>query len=109
MDVGNAIVKYVAACKLKHPELASRVDRAAAIVRHGGLTRVTDSTWLIPSSSGGAGYIVNGTCTCPDYTGIHPQSGDMAPVKDRAPRGWCKHRLAMLMLIKLATDSERGS
>ena len=108
MDVSASIVRYVEACKRKTPELASRVDRAAAIVKHGGLTRVTDTTWLIPSSSGGAGYNVNGSCTCPDYTGIHPQSGDVAPIKDRAPRGWCKHRLAMLMLIKLASDSERG-
>ena len=108
MDVSDCIVRYVSECKRKYPDLSTRVDRAAAIVKRGGYTRVTDVTWLIPSSTG-TPYLVNGTCGCADYTGINPQSGDVAPVKDRAPRGWCKHRLAMLMLVKLATDSERGS
>ena len=106
MEVSDCILRYVSECKRKHPELTSRVDRAAAIVRQGGYTRVTDHTWLVPSSSGTIGYLVNGTCTCPDYTGVHPQSGDVAPLKDRAPRGWCKHRLAMLMLVKLISDEE---
>ncbi len=108
MDVSVCILRYVSECKRKYPELATRVDRAGAIVKHGGYTRLTAHTWLIPSSTG-TPYVVNGSCGCADYTGVHPQTGDVAPVTDRAPHGWCKHRLAMLMLIKLATDSERGS
>ena len=106
MDMSVSILRYTEACKLKYPELASRADRAAAIVRRGGYVRVTEATWLIPSSTGTIGYVVGANCTCPDYTGIHPQTGEVAKHKDRAPRGWCKHRLAMLMIVKLITDAE---
>ena len=109
MEMSTAILQYTDACKQKYPELASRVDRAAAIVKRGGYTRITDTTWVIPSSTGTMGYMVGAQCTCPDFTGVHPQTGELALIKDRAPRGWCKHRLAMLMLVKLATDTERDT
>ena len=108
MEVSASILRYTTECKRKFPELSSRFDRAGAIVHRGGYTRISDTTWIIPSSSGGM-YVVNGHCGCADYTGIHPQSSEQAKPEHRAPRGWCKHRLAMLMLIKLATDSERAA
>ena len=106
MTVASRLLQYAQNGKLKFPELSSRIDRAAGIVRRGGYVRVSDTTWLIPSSEGTIGYVVNDSCTCPDFTGIDPRSGDVARPGNRAPRGWCKHRLAMLMLVKLISDTE---
>ena len=94
----------------KHPELASRIDRAVALLKQGGITRDGDSDFLVPSgSTKGQVYRVNGVCQCPDYLGTDPRTG--RPLTEFAPevngQRWCKHRLAMLLIIKQESDQER--
>ncbi len=60
----------------KHPELASRIDRAVALLQQGGITRDAGSDFLVPSgSTKGQVYRVNGVCQCPDYLGTDPKTG----------------------------------
>lgn len=88
----------------RHPALRSRAERAAQLL----VTRVIEEVptnpvpdcavggWLVQSASNPAGFYtvapgsehteIPGLCTCPD--------------QPRAPLGWCKHRLAVAMLIR---------
>ena len=107
MNRGQLIFQYVERGKRKSPDLATRLDRAAAIVRGPRpCVRVSDATWIIPSQTSSIGYVVNHACTCPDFTGVDPRSGEVASPPNRAPGGWCKHRLAMLMLVQLEHDQD---
>ncbi len=102
----------------KHPELASRIDRAVALLKQGGITREASSDFLVPSgSTKGQVYRVNGVCQCPDYLGTDPKTGK--PLTEFAPevngQRWCKHRLAMALILKderyhqqLALDVEQA-
>jgi hypothetical protein len=88
------------------PLLAARLQRAARIVTSNPPRPVkhSESLWLVPSaSSPGVRYLVdteNHLCTCPDF-----QKHILARSKGRkagAPAGWCKHRLAVEMVRRLA-------
>jgi hypothetical protein len=90
----------------KNPPLAPRIYRAAGIVTKNPPRPVkhSDSLWLVPSASRpGVKYLVdtaNNLCTCPDF-----RQHIIARSKGRkagAPAGWCKHRLAVEMVRRLA-------
>ena len=61
-----------------------RLEKAKEIVRTGKVHRVegADGYWVVEGSQG-AFYLVNGTCTCPDYQ----RRGETLK--------WCKHMLAV--------------
>jgi len=77
-----------------HPDLETRVYRAAELVRRGHLLWTRDG-WQVKSQSNPRGsYRVDpeaGTCTCPDWPKAPEVSG----------RPMCKHRIAVLMWLKL--------
>ena len=64
----------------KLPALTARLDKAAALVLHGGVWLDADGTCQVRSSDGTTWYRTNGTCTCP-----HGQ---------HHPDDYCCHRLA---------------
>src|SRR4029453_11150844 len=65
------------------PANASRIDKAIALTLN-GLVEIVDGKCRVASQTNGKTiyHQVNGTCTCLDFT------------KDKAPNGFCKHRLA---------------
>jgi len=65
------------------PELAERMQKAAAIVEANGVTLTSEDTARV-ESNGRIYAVVGSSCACPDH-------------KLRAPDGWCKHRLAVRM------------
>ena len=73
----------------RQPMLTGRLEKAAAIVV---LRRIEprEGGWLVESDSQeDMSYYVNdehGTCTCPDF--------------QRAPLGFCKHRLAVGLIVQ---------
>jgi hypothetical protein len=65
--------------------LDARLSGAVALVKEGKVFQNTDLTWAVASATTeGLTHTVNGTCTCPDST-------------HQAPKGLCKHRLAMFL------------
>jgi hypothetical protein len=65
----------------------SRLDRAVAIVKDGGVKDLGGGQWAVSSQSNGGTYAVNGSCDCPD---AHHNG-----------REWCKHRLAVALTCKV--------
>ena len=114
----HSILHHAETGRNKHPELASRIDRAVTLLQQGGITREGSSDFLVPiGSTKGQVYRVNGVCQCPDYLGTDPKTGK--PLTEFAPevngRRWCKHRLAMALILKderyhqqLALDLEQA-
>lgn len=84
----------VAVLKVRRPELATRADRAAAILatREVKGIGIPGMWWVESQSKPGLRHLVtmNGerTCDCYDF-----ESG-------RAPAGWCKHLIAMATLLR---------
>ena len=67
----------------KYPELNARIQRAVSIVRAGGVQLHGDDLAAV-TNGGEAPYEVTGEgCACEDF------------VRGNAPRGMCKHRLAV--------------
>ena len=70
----------------KYPELNARIQRAVSIVRAGGVQLRGDDAAAV-TNGGEAPYEVTGEgCACEDF------------VRGNAPRGMCKHRLAVHLL-----------
>jgi hypothetical protein len=65
------------------PECASRIERVQALVLSGDGALQADGTAHVASQrQGRSQYVVcNGVCACKDYT------------DQKAPSGWCKHRV----------------
>ena len=92
----------VAQGQTKHPALCGRLHSAAALALLADIAAAPDEpgTWLVPSERqpGTVYRVVEGTkaapgsCQCPDQ-----QQG-------RAPEGWCKHRLAVALLMVAANQ-----
>jgi hypothetical protein len=77
----EAVATVAAKAKTALPACNGRIDKAVQIVLAGDVIRMRDGRAMVGSQSdAGVHYVVNGACECPDA--------------DRAPEGWCKHRLA---------------
>mgnify|MGYP000359704696 CR=1 FL=1 len=81
-----------------YPELRSRIIAAGELAALYEIRRLDPATHIysVPSQSNALGsYTVRlgreGTCTCPDYP--------------RAPRGYCKHRLAVALVLRIQADA----
>jgi len=73
--------------KAKLPECNGRVESAITLVLMGDVKLLGDGSAMVGSQSkADLYYRVNGECPCKDY----PQ----------APRGFCKHRLSALILLR---------
>ena len=68
--------------KVTLPDCIGRVDSAVKIVLAGDVELLEDGTAKVASASNGTTkyFIVNGECSCKDYS--------------KAPSNWCKHRIA---------------
>ncbi len=78
----QAVAEIAAKAKETLPECNGRVDTAVKIVLAGDVELQADGTARVASQSNGTTvyHIVNGECTCKDYS--------------KAPSQWCKHRIA---------------
>src|SRR6266571_6054020 len=63
-------------------EVNGRIEKAVAIVLAGEVDLLPDGTATVASQRNGTTeyFVVNGTCSCPDFP--------------KAPQGFCKHRLS---------------
>ncbi len=92
----STIRQLVQRGKKQKPELSSRIEKALVILAFREILPNGPGAWLIQSDDPSKYYEVSaeesdrlaGTCTCPDFA--------------KAPRGWCKHRLALLLARKAA-------
>ena len=87
---------------LQFPEWCSvfehqvRIQRAEQIAKQGGIERIGEQRFTVPSSrTDNEPYIVDrsvGTCTCPDYR---------KNLFHTSPTGWkCKHRIAVYLTLR---------
>src|SRR5438105_596369 len=78
----EAVADIAAKAHDKLPECNGRVDSAVKIVLAGDVELLPDGTAKVASASNGTTkyFIVNGECSCKDYS--------------KAPSNWCKHRIA---------------
>ena len=71
-----------------------RIAKAQDLALSGLVSKVAQKVWRVASQSNALGsYIVDGnnhTCACPDFP--------------RAPKHYCKHRLAVMILLKAEQD-----
>jgi hypothetical protein len=83
----DTIRDRVAKGQALHPELAGRMERAAMLLVLRRVEKEDDGTWRVESErEPGHFYRVTPEgCECPDV--------------QRAPRGYCKHRLAVALHI----------
>ena len=82
--------------RLRCPELATRLERAASIVVLRAIRPLADGSHLVESErEPGRFYHVHRHCTCVDSR--------------HAPGGWCKHRLAVGLLTALGRDPQCDS
>jgi hypothetical protein len=86
MLTADTIRELVRRGAARNPLLRSRLERAAFIVLMRRIEDRPEGGHTVESDSEvGKAYIVHaGACECPDYW--------------RAPEGYCKHRLAVMML-----------
>jgi hypothetical protein len=78
----DAVSDIAERAKATLPECNGRVDKAVAIVLAGDVELLPDGKAKVASQSNGTTqyFVVNGECSCPDFT--------------KAPSHWCKHRIA---------------
>jgi hypothetical protein len=78
----EAVAEIADKAKTTLPDCIGRVDSAVKIVLNGDVELLPDGTAKVASQSNGTTryFIVNGECSCKDYT--------------KAPSNWCKHRIA---------------
>lgn len=95
------IARLVAKGKEHRPELSSRLDRAAFIAAF-RIVRLVDASdsahplYTVESETeAGKTYAVNGRCECRDY--------------ERAPGHFCKHRLAVALIERAASDAAHAN
>jgi hypothetical protein len=88
-DTVALVVDLVERGKANRPELAARLERAFRIVCFRPIERLPHG-WAVPSESGEGAYAVTSEhhCSCPDAA-------------NRAPGGWCKHALAVLLVERV--------
>lgn len=94
----STIQTLIARGKARSPELSSRLERALVIVFFRSMEQLPGGAWVIAGEHTESYYTVaaGGTdCTCPDAA-------------QRAPRGLCKHRLAV-MLVERAEEEETAA
>src|SRR5215510_438053 len=79
----EAVLQVADKAKAVLPDNASRIDKAITLCLQ-GLVEIVDGKCRVASQTNGKTiyHQVNGTCTCLDFT------------QERAPNGFCKHRLA---------------
>src|SRR5215210_204579 len=80
----------------RHPALAGRMAKAAQIVTLRAITPEGD------------GYRVQSECEADRYYHVSPNACE-CPDFARAPRGYCKHRLAVVLLVRCREVEARGS
>lgn len=106
MEKESRLLELARQAEAKHPEFSSRAINAAEIVRAGLITHQGSSRFVVKSQSDNSEYQVDTerrSCTCADYRGLYKHK---APTINGSPL--CKHRLAVLMLLKLqAPDPAR--
>jgi hypothetical protein len=107
VGAGGASVKVetirdvVSRGKARHPELAGRMEKAAMLLILRRVEPETEGIWRVESEREPDRFyrVMPDGCECPDIA--------------RAPRGYCKHRIAVLLLLacreheqqrKVATD-----
>src|SRR4030095_15109976 len=78
----EAVAEIAEKAKATLPACNGRVDKAVAIVLAGDVELLPDGKARVASQSNGTTqyFVVNGECSCPDFT--------------KAPSHWCKHRIA---------------
>src|SRR6266446_972377 len=78
----EAVAEISEKAKITLPDCVGRVDSAVKIVLNGDVELLADGTAKVASQSNGTTkyFVVNGECSCKDYT--------------KAPSNWCKHRIA---------------
>src|SRR5215510_6719173 len=78
----EAVAEIAEKAKATLPACNGRVDKAVAIVLAGDVELLPDGRAKVASQSNGTTqyFVVNGECSCPDFT--------------QAPSHWCKHRIA---------------
>ena len=78
----EAVAEIAEKAKATLPDCNGRVDSAVKMVLAGDVELLPDGTAKVASASNGTTkyFIVNGECTCKDYS--------------KAPSNWCKHRIA---------------
>jgi hypothetical protein len=78
----EAVVEVALQAKQALPACHSRIEAAVKIVLAGDVEHLADGTARVASQSNGTTtyHVINGHCDCPDT--------------NRAPEGWCKHRLS---------------
>jgi hypothetical protein len=92
----STIAALVTAGKAEHPELAGRMERACLILMFRSILPGEEPhTWSVESEDKQTRYSVRedtnqaaGACTCPDF--------------EKAPKRWCKHRLALVLGYRAA-------
>ena len=92
------IQALIARGKARYPELSSRLERALVVVYFRTMEHPPTGEWVITGEREGSYYTVaagGADCPCPDA--LH-----------RAPRGLCKHRLAV-MLVERAAEEETAA
>jgi hypothetical protein len=80
----------------RHPDLAGRMAKAATIVTLREITPDAD------------GYRVESECDDARYYHVSPTACD-CPDAPKAPRGYCKHRLAVALLVRCQEVERRES
>ena len=79
----QAVAEVAERAKAALPEAVNgRIEKAVAIVLAGDVDLLPDGTATVASQRNGTTeyFVVNGTCSCPDFP--------------KAPQGFCKHRLS---------------
>jgi len=76
-------------------ELTSRIKKAEELVLNNDVELLPDGKAKVTRQTNGTTeyFVVNGTCTCPDFT--------------RAPQGFCKHRIAAGIERRALTLTQR--
>lgn len=98
------IAQAVKTASEKQPRLAGRLERAGDILRSAGAPYKAkppaDRLWTVQSQSRDkVAYLVDRddrSCTCPDHRQYLATEG-----RRGAPSGWCKHRLAVELLLRV--------
>ena len=95
-DVSLPILReLLAKGQARHPDLASRMQRAATLVPFREVQR------------DGAGYLVQSECEDNRYYFVSV-NGCTCPDVARAPKGYCKHRLSVALLVRCQQEQERA-
>jgi len=92
-DPLDQAVELARAAFANDPATLRRLERGLELAKAGQVWDKGNGQWWVRADSYGV-WTVNGTCTCPDssYRG----------------RQWCKHRLAVALVVKAASLGTKG-